>query len=44
MNPGKGKGQGVSSTLNAEKTYGTNCLDFATTERRRKALTGRVWP
>jgi hypothetical protein len=38
MNPTRSNGQGVSSTLTAEKTNQTNGLNFATTERQRKAL------
>ena len=37
MNPTKGNGQGVSSTLTAETTYQSNGLNFATTKRHRKA-------
>lgn len=37
MNPTKSNGQGVTSTLTAETTYQSNGLNFATTERRRKA-------
>jgi hypothetical protein len=36
MNPKKGNGQGVTSTLTAETTYQSNDLNYATTERHRK--------
>ncbi len=37
MNLTKGNGQGAANTLAAETTYKTNDLNYATTERRRKA-------